>query len=51
MPEGFRALEAAAARYGFAIETVLAAPARRTPDLKGSADTVSAGKPIVAEIG
>ncbi len=34
-----------------AIETVLVTPAGRTADLKGSADTVSAGKAIAAEIG
>ena len=41
----------AAAAIMRAIETVLASPTGRTPDLKGSADTVSAGKAIAAEIG
>jgi tartrate dehydrogenase/decarboxylase / D-malate dehydrogenase len=41
----------AAAAIMRAIETVLVTPAGRTADLKGSADTVSAGKAIAAEIG
>jgi len=41
----------AAAAIMQAIETVLVTPAGRTADLKGSANTVSAGKAIVSEIG
>jgi tartrate dehydrogenase/decarboxylase/D-malate dehydrogenase len=41
----------AAAAIMRAIETVIVTPAGRTADLKGSADTVSAGKAIAAEIG
>ena len=41
----------AAAAIMRAIETVLVTPAGRTADLKGRADTVSAGKAIAAEIG
>jgi tartrate dehydrogenase/decarboxylase/D-malate dehydrogenase len=41
----------AAAAIMRAIETVLVTPAGRTADLKGSANTVSAGKAIAAEIG
>jgi len=41
----------AAAAIMQAIETVLVTPAGRTVDLKGSANTVSAGKAIVSEIG
>jgi tartrate dehydrogenase/decarboxylase/D-malate dehydrogenase len=41
----------AAAAIMRAIETVLSTPTGRTADLKGSADTVSAGKAIAAELG
>ncbi len=41
----------AAASIMQAIETVLATPAGRTADLKGSADTVACGKAITAAIG
>ena len=50
MLEHLGEIEAAAAIMR-AIETVLAVPAGRTPDLKGSADTASVGKAIAAEIG
>ncbi len=41
----------AAAAIVSAIEGVLVSPAGRTPDLKGTADTVSCGKAIAAAIG
>ncbi len=41
----------AAAAIVRAIETVLATPSGRTGDLKGSADTATCGKAIVAELG
>jgi tartrate dehydrogenase/decarboxylase/D-malate dehydrogenase len=41
----------AAAAIMQAIETVIVTPAGRTADLKGSADTASAGKAVAAEIG
>ncbi|MEO7383800.1 MAG: tartrate dehydrogenase [Novosphingobium sp.] len=50
MLEHLGELEAAAAIMR-AIEDVLASPAGRTPDLKGSADTQSCGKAIAAAIG